>query len=222
MISIVLIDDHVLVRQGYELMIGLAPDMQLLGTAGSALAGLQLIHRLHPDVAVVDICLPDMSGVELTERITRGGLKVGIVIATMLADRRLPRRMLKVGALGYVTKECSQDELLCAIRLAAAGRRYLAATVAQEVAIASLSDGCSPFDRLSRRELEVAMMLARGQTLTAIARQLSLSPKTVSTHKQRLLQKLQLEHVVGLVQLMGAHGLLELPQPFCPAPARMQ
>ncbi len=213
MISIVLIDDHLLVRQGYQLMIGLASDMRLLGTASTAAQGLQLIRRLQPDVAVVDICLPDMSGIELTERISHSGLKARVVIATMLADRRLPRRMLSVGAMGYVTKECSQDELLSAIRHAAAGRRYLAATVAQEVALASLCDGSSPFDKLSRRELEVAMMLAKGHALTMIARQLSLSPKTVSTHKQRLLDKLELDHVVGLVQLMAAHGLLE-PSPI--------
>lgn len=208
MIGIVLIDDHLLVRQGYQLMMAGASDMQVLGTASTALQGLQLIRSLHPDVAVVDVCLPDMSGIELTERIRRSGLKVSVVIATMLADRRLPRRLLNVGATGYVTKECSQEELLSAIRLAARGRRYLAATVAQEVALASLGDSCSPFDRLSRRELEVAMMLAKGQTLSAIADQLSLSPKTVSTHKQRLLDKLELDNVVGLARLMSAYGVL--------------
>lgn len=211
MIRIVLIDDHVLVRQGYQLLIGQARDLQVVGTAGTAGQGLQLLRRLRPEVAVVDICLPDMSGIELTERIVHSELPVRVVIATMLADRRLPRRMLNVGALGYVTKECTQDELLSAIRMAAAGRRYLAATVAQEVALAGMRDSGSPFDRLSRRELEVAMMLARGQTLTAIATRLSLSPKTISTHKQRLLEKLELSHVVGLVQLMNAHGLLEMP-----------
>lgn len=210
MIGIVLIDDHLLVRQGYQLMLATASDMQVLGTASTALQGLQLIRHLHPDVAVVDVCLPDMSGIELTERISHSGLEVGVVIATMLADRRLPRRLLNAGAKGYVTKECSQDELLSAIRLAAVGRRYLAATVAQEVALASLGDSISPFDRLSRRELEVAMMLAKGQTLAAIADQLSLSPKTVSTHKQRLLDKLELEHVVGLVRLMSAYGVLDV------------
>ncbi|AFC85407.1 response regulator [Frateuria aurantia] len=210
MIGIVLIDDHLLVRQGYQLMMAGASDMQVLGTASTALQGLQLIRSLHPDVAVVDVCLPDMSGIELTERIRRSGLKVSVVIATMLADRRLPRRLLNVGATGYVTKECSQEELLSAIRLAARGRRYLAATVAQEVALASLGDSCSPFDRLSRRELEVAMMLAKGQTLSAIADQLSLSPKTVSTHKQRLLDKLELDNVVGLARLMSAYGVLDV------------
>lgn len=214
MIGIVLIDDHLLVRQGYQLMMAGASDMQVLGTASTALQGLQLIRSLHPDVAVVDVCLPDMSGIELTERIRRSGLKVSVVIATMLADRRLPRRLLNVGATGYVTKECSQEELLSAIRLAARGRRYLAATVAQEVALASLGDSCSPFDRLSRRELEVAMMLAKGQTLSAIADQLSLSPKTVSTHKQRLLDKLELDNVVGLARLMSAYGVLDVtPSP---------
>ena len=102
-------------------------------------------------------------------------------------------------------------ELVTAVRQVAAGRRYLAPAVAQQLALATLDGSSSPFDALSSRELEVAMMLVRGKPLTVIGEQLNLSPKTVSTYKQRLMEKLRVEHVLGLAHLMTAHGLIDAP-----------
>lgn len=141
------------------------------------------------------------------------------MILTVVDDARFPRRLLDAGALGYLTKNCAAAELVSAVRQVAIGRRYLAPDVAERLAFSSLDGDESPFEALSSRELEVAMMLVRGQSLNVIGEQLSVSPKTVSTYKQRLMEKLNVEHVVGLAHLMTAHGLLDVRE-HAPMPAQ--
>lgn len=209
MTSVVLVDDHELVRTGFRMILQQQDDIEVLGEAGSAEEGLQLIKTAQPDVALVDVHMPGMSGVELTERMVRAKLRTQIVILTVVEDVRFPKRLLDAGALGYLTKGCAAEELLAAIHQVADGRRYLAPAVAQQLALATLDGEGSPFEMLSSRELEVAMMLVRGKPLTVIAEQLNLSPKTVSTYKQRLLEKLKVDHLIGLAHLMTAHGLLD-------------
>ncbi|MET0330429.1 MAG: response regulator [Dyella sp.] len=209
MINVVLIDDHELVRTGFRMILQQQPDIRIRGEAGSAEEGLRLIRSLAPDIALVDVHMPGMSGIELTERVVRAKLHTHIVVVTVVDDARFPKRLLDAGALGYLTKGCAAEELLNAVRQVASGRRYLAPSVAQQLALATLDGDGSPFDMLSSRELEVAMMLVRGKPLTLIGEQLNLSPKTVSTYKQRLMEKLQVEHVIGLAHLMTVHGLLD-------------
>jgi DNA-binding NarL/FixJ family response regulator len=207
--DVVLVDDHELVRTGFRMILEKQPDITIVGEACSAEEGLRLIRATHPDVALVDVHMPGMSGVEMTERVVRAKLPTRIVILTVIEDVRFPRRLLEVGALGYLTKGCSADELVAAVRQVAQNKRYLAPGVAQQLALATLDGEGSPFDALSSRELEVAMMLVRGLPLTSIAEHLNLSPKTVSTYKQRLLDKLKVDHVISLAHLMTAHGITD-------------
>ena len=209
MIKVVLIDDHELVRTGFRMILQQQPDIQICGEAGTAEEGLRLIRGKTPDIALVDVHMPGMSGIELTERVSRSKLATHIIIVTVVDDARFPKRLLDAGALGYLTKGCTSEELLDAVRQVASGRRYLAPAVAQQLALATLDGEGSPFDALSSRELEVAMMLVRGKALTMIGEQLNLSPKTVSTYKQRLMEKLQVDHVISLAHLMTIHGLLD-------------
>ncbi|UJM92147.1 response regulator [Rhodanobacter denitrificans] len=181
MINVVLVDDHELVRTGFRMILQQQPDIRVGGEAGSAEEGLHLIRSLAPDIALVDVHMPGMSGIELTERVCRSKMSTHVVIVTVVDDARFPKRLLDAGALGYLTKGCSADELVSAVRQVAGGRRYLAPAVAQQLALATLDGSASPFDVLSSRELEVAMMLVRGKPLTIIGEQLNLSPKTVST-----------------------------------------
>ena len=211
MIRIVMIDDHELVRTGFRMILQQQPDMHVSGEAESAEEGLRLLRSLKPEVALVDVHMPGMSGIELTERVCRAGLSTRIVVVTVVDDGRFPKRLLDAGASGYLTKGCNADELVTAVRQVAAGRRYLAPAVAQQLALATLDGKASPFDCLSSRELEVAMMLVRGKPLTLIGEQLSLSPKTVSTYKQRLMEKLRVSHVLELAHLMTSHGLIDAP-----------
>jgi DNA-binding NarL/FixJ family response regulator len=210
-INVVLVDDHELVRTGFRMILQQQPDICIGGEAGSAEEGLRLIRTLLPDIALVDVHMPGMSGIELTERVSRAKLSTHIVIVTVVDDARFPKRLLDAGAQGYLTKGCSSEELVSAVRQVASGRRYLAPAVAQQLALATLDGNGSPFDVLSSRELEVAMMLVRGKPLTIIGEQLNLSPKTVSTYKQRLMEKLQVDHVLSLAHLMTVHGLLDSP-----------
>lgn len=209
-INLVLIDDHELVRTGFRMILQQQPDMSVCGEAGTAEEGLTLIRTQKPDIALVDVHMPGMSGIELTERVDRSKqMKTRIIIVTIVDDARFPKRLLEAGAFGYLTKGCNAEELLNAVRQVAKGRRYLAPAVAQQLALSTLDGEQSPFDSLSSRELEVAMMLVRGKPLTSIGEQLSLSPKTVSTYKQRLMEKLQVDHLVSLAHLMTVHGLLD-------------
>lgn len=210
MINVVLVDDHELVRTGFKMILERQPDMRVRGEAATAEDGLQLIRNVSPEIALVDVHMPGMSGIELTERVTRAGLRTHIIVVTVVDDARFPKRLLDAGALGYLTKACAAEELLTAVRQVSRGRRFLSAAVAQQLALATLDGAGSPFDALSTRELEVAMMLVRGDPVHAIGEKLSLSPKTVSTYKQRMLEKLQVEHVVGLAHLMTVHGLLDV------------
>lgn len=209
MIRIVLVDDHTLVRTGLRLILEKQADMEVVGDAEDGVHGLALIKQLRPDVALIDVHMPGISGVELTERVRRAKLDTRIVILTMADQAPFPRRLLEAGACGYLTKGCPADELVKAIRQIAEGGRYLGSEVAQQIALAKVNGEASPFDELSARELEVAMMLAQGRNSKTIATRLHLSEKTVSTYKARLLEKLQIDNIVALAHLASVYGLLE-------------
>ena len=211
MIRIVLIDDHALMRTGLRLIIERQPDMQVVGEADDGHTGLQLIKRELPDVALVDLHMPTVSGIEVTERVRRSKLATHVVVLTMASEAPFPRKLLDAGASGYLTKGCPADELVKAIRQVADGRRYLSSDVAQQLALQSVAGKAgSPFDELSTRELEVAMMLAQGLSATQIADRLKLSAKTVATYKYRLFDKLAIGNVVTLAHLVTTHGLMDM------------
>lgn len=213
MIRIVMMDDHALVRSGLRMILEKQADIEVVGEADDGESGLQLIRKLKPDIALVDLHMPNVNGVEVTERARRSKLDTRIVILTMASDAPFPRRLLEAGASGYLTKGCPADELIKAIRQIADGRRYLSADVAQQLALGNaLGSGDSPFDELSTRELEVAMMLAQGMTAKQIGERLKLSEKTVATYKYRLFDKLAIDNVVALAHLATAHGLMEKPK----------
>jgi two-component system invasion response regulator UvrY len=210
MIRIVLIDDHALVRTGLRLIIEKQPDMEVIGEAEDGDPGIVLIKRLVPDVAIVDLHMPNVNGIEVTERIRRAKIATRLMILTMAGEAPFPRRLLEAGASGYVTKGCPADELIKAIRHVAEGRRYLSSDVAQQLALANaLGNSESPFEELSTRELEVAMMLAQGLTGKQIADRLKLSDKTIATYKYRLFDKLAIDNVVTLAHLATLHGLMD-------------
>ncbi|HEX7326559.1 MAG TPA: response regulator [Rhodanobacteraceae bacterium] len=211
MIRVALVDDHELVRAGFRLILSGQPDVEVVGEAGTAEDGLRLLRALKPGVALVDVHMPGMSGIELTERVQRSGLATRIVILTVVHDAAFPRRLLQTGALGYLTKGCAAAELLQAVRTVARGHRYLDAGIAREMALSSVDGDASPLESLSSRELEVALMLARGLAVGEVANRLHLSAKTVSTYKQRLFEKLGVAHTIALAHVLSAHGLLEDP-----------
>jgi DNA-binding NarL/FixJ family response regulator len=208
MIRVFLLDDHALVRTGYRLILQQEVDMEIVGEAASGEEGLPLIKKLKPDVVICDLHLPGVSGLEITERLVKGQVGPRVVIVSVQEDGPMPTRLMEAGASGYLGKACDAKELLKAIREASRGKRYLAADLAQKMALGS-SGGESPFDSLSPRELEVSMLFCQGMRAEDIARKLSLSGKTVATHKYRLMDKLGIKDTVALARLAAQHGITE-------------
>src|SRR3546814_607421 len=157
-----LVDDHALVRTGIRMILSGAVDIDIIGEAESGEQALPQIRELKPDVVVCDMHLPGISGLEVTERIMKGEYGARVVIVSVLEDGPIPKRVLAAGASAYVGKGGNPDELVDAVREAARGKRYLASTVAQNLALSNLGGGGTPFDGLTRRGLEVAMLLLRG------------------------------------------------------------
>ncbi|RYZ72417.1 MAG: response regulator [Lysobacteraceae bacterium] len=209
-IRIYLIDDHSLVRAGMKMILAGEVDMDVVGDADNGEEALRQIRVLKPDVVLCDLHLPGMSGLEITERITRSDLNARVIIVSVLEDGPLPKRLMEAGAAGYIGKAGDATELLSAVRLVSRGKRYLGANVAQNLALSNVgASGASPFDELSPRELEVAMLLTQGLRQEDIAQRLSLSAKTINTHKARLFQKVGIQDSISLARLAAQYGLLD-------------
>lgn len=212
-IRVFVVDDHALVRTGFRMILAAENDIEVVGEADSAETALPEIRRLKPDVVLCDLHLPGLSGLELTERIVRGDHGSKVIAISVLEDGPMPRRLLEAGASGYVGKGCDAVELLRAVREVARGKRYLSSAIAQGLALSQLQgeDG-SPFDSLTPRELEIALMLNQGLRQEAIAKRLSLSAKTVNTHKTHLYDKLGVRDAIALARLVSQYGLVDPAQ----------
>ncbi|MEN5207523.1 response regulator [Stenotrophomonas terrae] len=206
-ISVFLIDDHALVRTGIRMILSGQTGIEVIGEADSGDIALPQIRRLKPDVVLCDLHLPGLSGLEITERIVKGDHGTRVIIVSVLEDGPMPKRLLEAGASGYVGKGGDSKELIRAIHDVAIGKRYLATSIAQNLALSNLEGGASPFDLLSPRELEVALLLIQGHRQEEIARRLSLSAKTVNTHKARLFQKLGVQDNIALARLASQYGV---------------
>ena len=206
-IRVFLVDDHALVRAGMRMILSGETDIEVVGEAESGEEALPQVRRLKPDVVLCDLHLPGVSGLEVTERIVRGDHGTRVIVVSVLEDGPLPKRLLEVGASGYVGKGGDAAELLRAVRDVARGKRYLASSIAQNLALSGLGGDGSPFDALSPRELEIAMMLTQGLRQEEIARRLSLSAKTVNTHKTRLFEKLGIQDSIALARLAAQYGV---------------
>jgi DNA-binding NarL/FixJ family response regulator len=206
-IRIFLVDDHALVRAGMRMILSGETDIEVVGEAESGELALPQIRRLKPDVVLCDLHLPGLSGLEVTERIVKGDYAARVIIVSVLEDGPLPKRLIEAGAAGYVGKGGDAAELLCAVRDVARGKRYLANSIAQNLALYGIDRHDSPFDALSPRELEVTMLLLQGLRQEHIAKRLSLSPKTINTHKTRSFEKLNVRDSIALARLAGQYGV---------------
>ncbi|MDX1570425.1 MAG: UvrY/SirA/GacA family response regulator transcription factor [Xanthomonadales bacterium] len=210
MIRLVLVDDHDIVRTGISYIIEKEADIEIVGEAGDGEKGLQLIRELKPDVVLMDVNMPNLGGVEATRRIHGSMPDVKVIILTVHSEAPFPTRLLDAGAMGYLTKGCAAEDLLAAIRSVNRGQRYIGKDIAQRLAL-SLLPGAdrSPFDELSAREMEIMMMLVDGADGNTIAEALALSPKTISTYKYRIWEKLGVNNDVELTHLAIRHGITD-------------
>ncbi len=207
MIRVLLVDDHKLIRVGLGKLLEAEAGIEVVGEAADGETALQLARELAPDVVVLDINMPGMNGVEATRRLTRLEPAPRILIVSMHSQDPVPARLLEAGAAGYLTKDADADEIVAAVRQVHAGKRFLSADIAREIALGNV--GGSPLAKLSDRELEVMLLVANGYGIPEIAERLHLSPKTVATYRYRLFDKLDLRNDVELARYALRHGLLE-------------
>jgi two-component system, NarL family, invasion response regulator UvrY len=207
MIRVFLLDDHGLMRAGYRMILEPQVDMEVVGEASCGEDALPLIRKLKPDVVVCDLHMPGVSGLDITERLVKGQVGPKVIIVSVQVDGPMPQRLLDAGAAGYLGKGCEAIELLRAIREVERGKRFLGNEIAQSMALGS--KGRSPFDILSRREMEISLMFCQGLRAEDIARKLSLSGKTIATHKYRLFDKLGIRDTVALARMAAQHGVTE-------------
>jgi DNA-binding NarL/FixJ family response regulator len=207
-IRILVVDDHALVRRGLiEILQGL-PDGAHFGEAGTAAEGITLGLGEHWDVVLLDLGLPDRHGLDVLRELSAGRPSLPVLVLTMFPEDQLALRMLELGAAGYLTKESAPEELLRAIDRVVAGHKYLSPAMEQVVADRIGQPPPVPHEQLSDRELEVLRLLAVGRPITAISRQLGLSPKTVTTYRARLLHKLRMQSNAELTFYATQHGLV--------------
>ena len=213
-ITVVLADDHKIVRDGLRALIEKEPDLGVVAEADEGRSAVQMASELAPDVVVMDIGLPDMNGIEATRRIASCAPGTKVIGLSMHSDRRFVKGMLAAGAKGYLLKDCAFEELARAIRTVAADRVYLGPRIAGIVVEDYARD--SPMSEtpdpaaLSRREREVLQLVAEGRTTKQIASLLKVSDKTVESHRQRLMDKLNLHSVADLTRYAVREGLASL------------
>jgi DNA-binding NarL/FixJ family response regulator len=207
-IRILIADDHAVVRRGIRHILDMAPDLVVAAEAGDGGETLGKLGKEQVDVLLMDVTMPDTDPVELISRIRADYPRVAVLVHSMHAEGPVAARMLKAGAAGYITKASEPELLLAALRKVAAGGRYIGAELAEQLAF---GDGAvKPLhDLLSDRERQVFILLASGKTLKAIARDLDLSPKTASTYKTRVMQKLKVASDAELVRYAVAHQLVK-------------
>jgi two-component system response regulator NreC len=212
-LRIVLADDHAVIREGLKSLVNAQPDMEIVGEAENGRVAWQLAKALEPDVAVMDVSMPELNGVKATEILTQECPKIKVLALTVHEDQGYLRQILKAGAAGYVLKKAMAEELIQAIRTVAAGNTYIDPVLANNVVRGYLRDE-SVKDRLLRsdlsaRETEVLRLIAWGYSNKEISAQLNIGTKTVETYKARLMDKLELRSRVEIVLYALHQGWLK-------------
>jgi DNA-binding NarL/FixJ family response regulator len=208
-IRILLADDHAVVRQGFKLILGAQPDMEIVGEAGNGREAVELAEKLRPDVAVMDVAMPELNGIEATRRIAETAPRTRVLALSMHKDSVYVREILRAGARGYLLKDQIDSDLLAAVRAVARGEGYLSPAVSDAVLNDYRKHVSDPIDLLTSREREVLQMIAEGKTNKEIATVLSLSVYTVDAHRGRIMEKLNLHSVNELVRFAVRSGLVD-------------
>jgi DNA-binding NarL/FixJ family response regulator len=210
-IRILIADDHGVVAEGLKSLAEAEPGMEVVGIVGDGREAVKHARESRPDVVVMDMSMPELNGADATRAILQQQPGCRVIVLSMYVEREYVRRALKAGAMGYVVKRSAAKELVDAIRAVHAGQRYLSPRVADVVIEAGGADeGEDPLAKLSMREREVLQLLAEGNTGAEIAKRLSLSQKTVETYRARLVEKLGIRDLPGLVRFAIQRGIVTL------------
>ncbi len=211
-IEVYLADDHAIVRDGLRLLLSAEPDMRVVGGAANGRQAVREVLELRPHVVVMDISMPILNGLEAARQIREHCPQTQVVMLSMHATSEHIFRALQAGVIGYLLKESAGQEVVAAVRAAAAGRRFFSSRITDGMVNGYLRKGNalsarSPLERLSAREREIMQRVVEGQSSAAIATAIHLSPKTVETYRSRLMRKLAVRNIPGLVRFAVSHGL---------------
>ena len=210
MIKLIIVDDHQLIRAGLARMLSDVDGMKVLELADSGEAALTLIRSLRPNVALMDVRMPGMGGIEATRRALRIDPDLKVIGMSVSEEEPIPAQMLRCGAAGFLSKGASTAELITAIRRVHVGQRYVSADVARRMALRSFgSERPNPFESLSGRELQITLMVVGCQKVNSISERLRLSPKTVNSYRYRIFEKLDVASDVELALLAVRHNLID-------------
>ena len=212
--TIVLADDHPIVRQGLRSVLEAEPDLQVIGEAGDGLQTMQLVEGLRPQVLVLDVLMPGLSGLEVARQVRQRAPETRVIVLSMHANEAYVLEALRHGAAAYVLKETSSTELVQAVRAVVAGRRYLSPPLSER-ALAAYVDRAEAtpldlYETLTTREREVLHLAAEGCSNSEIATRLSISPRTAETHRTNLMRKLGLHSQTELVRYALRRGIIPL------------
>ena len=211
MISVMLVDDHKLMRTGIKFILDDTADIRVVGEASSGEEALERARALKPNVILMDVSMPGIGGLEATRKLAMSLPETRIIVLSAQTAEPFPMRLMEAGAAGYLTKDSAGDEIVTAIRRVQAGERYISADIARQMALQAVNktSGASPFEQLSSREMQVMIMATGGHSVQDISDKLHLSPKTVSTYRSRLFQKLGVSNDVELTRLALRYGVIE-------------
>jgi len=213
LIRVVLADDHAVVRSGLKAVLGAARDIDVVGEASNGREAITLVNRLNPDVVIMDLTMAEMDGMTATKTIAEQGSAARVLVLTMHTEEEYLVQVLQAGAAGYIVKSAADRELLDAVRTVARGEVYVQPTAARVLARGLTqkdphAEERARFEKLTERERNVLKMVAQGYTAPEIGEKLYISPKTVDTYKQRINEKLGLQHRADYVKLALRLGLL--------------
>ena len=205
-------DDHNVVRQGIKALLAAEPDMNVVAEAADALSTIKLVRQHKPDILVLDLMLGGMDGIDIVSQVVDCSPKTSVVILSMHSNEAYVVRALKAGAMAYVLKECSAEELVTAIRAAVSGKRYLSSTLSEHAIKAYVQAGeeviHEAYDTLTQREREILHMVAQGSTNSDIAERLSISRRTVEVHRANMMKKLDLKGHADLMRYALQHNII--------------
>ena len=210
MINVMLVDDHDLVRSGIKRILTDVGDIEVVAEAGSGEQAVRQAREIRPDVILMDLSMPGIGGMEATRKITRSMPDAKIIAVTIHEDEPFPARLLEAGAVGYLTKGCDVREIIDAIKSVYLGEQYLTPGVAQKLALSFVNHrDKAPLEELTQRETQVMLMIVKGEPNKRISEKLCLSPKTTSTYRYRLFEKLCVINDVELTRFAIRHGLIK-------------
>lgn len=209
MISVLIVDDHNIVRLALKNILATANNIEVVGEAETGEEAIRLVRELKPDVVLMDIQMPGIDGLETTQRLLKVFPDLKIIALTAHDEDPFPSGFVHAGAAGFLTKNTDPAELIAAIRRVYQGESYLTPAISNRLALRNTGISGSPFAELSKRELQVMLMILKGEKIKEIAAEINLSINTVSTYRTRVLEKLNVKNDVELTQLAFKYGILE-------------